>query len=167
VLTFLKIRTTSNRRLFVHDSVSKRNSNASKPLALQKLPLRDSHRFQQRIIRPHPVSTFSIIILLDFTGTHLINLYQTSEAEILAVQPDMKDEAMNSCMYLPDPYRRITRIKQYSKIGELTTLLRDTNSFSPSAGSFCMLTTHSQAPIVSQTTMSADFLQPLQIITQL
>ena len=49
----------------------------------------------------------------------------------------------------------------------LTLLLGHTNSPTSPARSLGMLTTHPQTPVVPQTAMRTDLLQPLQILTQL
>lgn len=49
----------------------------------------------------------------------------------------------------------------------LTLLLADTDSATSSASSLGMLTTDTETPVVSQTTVSSDLLQALQIFTQL
>ena len=48
-----------------------------------------------------------------------------------------------------------------------TLLLRHTNSTTTTTSSLGMLTTHTQAPVVTQTTVRTNLLQPLQIVTQL
>lgn len=47
-----------------------------------------------------------------------------------------------------------------------TLLLRHTDSSTPTTGRLGVLTTHTQAPVVSQTPMRTDLLQALQVITQ-
>lgn len=49
----------------------------------------------------------------------------------------------------------------------LTLLLADTDSATSSASSLGVLTTDTETPVVSQTTVSSDLLQALQIFTQL
>lgn len=49
----------------------------------------------------------------------------------------------------------------------LTLLLADTNSSSSSASRLRMLTSDSKTPVVSETTVGADLLQSLQILTKL
>jgi len=49
----------------------------------------------------------------------------------------------------------------------LTLLLADTDSSSPSSCGLGVLTSHSQTPVVSETTVSSDLLQPLQILAKL
>lgn len=46
-------------------------------------------------------------------------------------------------------------------------LLRYTNSSSSPAGSLGVLTTHTQAPIVTHTSVGTDLLQPFQVLTEL
>jgi hypothetical protein len=60
---------------------------------------------------------------------------------------------------------RNTTIRSETK--RLTLLLADTNSATSSASGLGMLTSNTQAPVVSQTTMGSDLLQALQILTQL
>ena len=49
----------------------------------------------------------------------------------------------------------------------LSLLLRHTNRTPSPARRLTVLSTHPQAPVVPQTTMGADLLQPLQVLTQL
>lgn len=49
----------------------------------------------------------------------------------------------------------------------LTLLLRHTNGATPSAGGLAVLTTHAQTPVVSETTVSADLLETLQVLAEL
>lgn len=49
----------------------------------------------------------------------------------------------------------------------LTLLLADTNRTSSSAGGLGVLTSDTQTPVVTETTMCADLLEPFQILTQL
>jgi hypothetical protein len=49
----------------------------------------------------------------------------------------------------------------------LTLLLADTNGAASSTGGLGMLTSHTQAPVVTETTMGSDLLETLQIFTQL
>ena len=49
----------------------------------------------------------------------------------------------------------------------LTLLLADTDRPTPSAGRLAVLTPDAQAPVVPQTTVGADLLQPLQVLAQL
>lgn len=49
----------------------------------------------------------------------------------------------------------------------LTLLLRHTDGPTPPARRLAVLTPHTQAPVVPQTTMRTDLLQPLQVLTQL
>ena len=46
-------------------------------------------------------------------------------------------------------------------------LLGDTDSLASAAGGLCVLTTDSNTPIVSETTVSADLLEAFQILTEL
>ncbi len=63
--------------------------------------------------------------------------------------------------------RTITIARVTTKTNRLTLLLADTDGTTSSASGLGMLTTDTQAPVVSQTTMGADLLQALQILTQL
>ena len=47
------------------------------------------------------------------------------------------------------------------------TLLRDTNSLSPTASGLGVLATNSETPVVPQTTVISDFLESLQVIPEL
>ena len=49
----------------------------------------------------------------------------------------------------------------------LSLLLADTDSPAPPAGGLAVLSPHSQTPVVPQTTVGADLLQALQVLTQL
>lgn len=52
-------------------------------------------------------------------------------------------------------------------IKPLTLLLADTNGPSTSAGGLGVLTTDTEAPVVTKTSVGADLLQSLEIITEL
>ena len=55
----------------------------------------------------------------------------------------------------------------HSILNRLTLLLADTNSAASPAGSLGVLTSDSQTPVVSKTTMCPNLLQPLQVLTEL
>lgn len=66
------------------------------------------------------------------------------------------------------PLATSTLLKRVAKIViRLSLLLADTNSSTPSASSLRVLTSHSETPVVSQTTMRSDLLQSLQVLSQL
>ncbi len=53
-------------------------------------------------------------------------------------------------------------------MSNLTTLpLGDTDSPAAAAGSLGVLTTHTESPVVTETTVSADLLEALEILTEL
>jgi hypothetical protein len=54
-----------------------------------------------------------------------------------------------------------------SKANRLTLLLGHTDGTTAAASGLGVLSAHAQAPVVSQTTVSADLLQTLQIVTEL
>ena len=46
-------------------------------------------------------------------------------------------------------------------------LLRHTDGAATAAGRLCVLTAHAEAPVVTETTVSADLLKALEILTEL
>lgn len=56
---------------------------------------------------------------------------------------------------------------QIRKNNRSTLLLADTNSPSTATGSLGVLTTHTQTPVVTQTTVRADTLETLEVLTDL
>lgn len=65
---------------------------------------------------------------------------------------------------LSHPDLAVTRHKNSNR---LSLLLADTDSSTSSSGSLRVLTSHSETPVVTETTVRSDLLQSLQILTEL